>query len=171
MERKQEQSEHVKGRHVIILKAVNHHGIDVVMAERISLKQAKATVGYSHSEMGKMVNDKRQHNQTAHDHVTGCERRLDVSSVDVWLGPGAAILNREQDREVNVKKNCDEEKCSNQPKQRAEIAQMFRVTVDPIRADKNLQIAQEMSNHKKNQNDAGDRDDNFFSNRGAIKSR
>jgi hypothetical protein len=28
-----------------------------------------------------------------------------------------------------------------------------------------------MSNHKKNQNDAGDRDDDFFSNRGAIKNR
>ena len=120
--------------------------------------------------MRKMINDKRQYNQTAHHHVTGSERGLHVSSVDVLLGPGTAIFNREEDREVNVKNNRDEEKTSNQPKKRTQIVQMLRVTVDPVRSNKNLQIPQQMSDHKKNQNDAGDRDDDFFSNRGAIKS-
>ena len=120
--------------------------------------------------MGKMIDDKRQHNQTAHHHVTRRERGLYVSSVDILVGPGTAILNREQDREINVKNDRDEKKCSNQPKKRTQVAQMLRVTVDPIRSNKNLQIPEQMSDHKKNQNDAGDGDDDFFSNRGAIKS-
>src|SRR6266852_2155671 len=97
-----------------------------------------------------------------------CERGFYVSSVDVRLGPGTAILNREQDREVNVKNDCDDKKTSNQPKKRTQIAQMLRVTVNPIRSDKNLQIPEQMSDHKKNQNDTGDRDDHFFSNRRVI---
>jgi hypothetical protein len=34
-----------------------------------------------------------------------------------------------------------------------------------------LQVPEQMANNEKNQNDAGDRDDHFFSNRGAIKGR
>jgi|SRR6476620_4123017 len=118
--------------------------------------------------MGKMINNKRQHDQTAHHHVTRCERGLHVSSVDVLLGPCAAIFNREQDREVNVKNNRDEKKGSNQPEKRTQVAQMLRVTVDPIRSNKNLQIPQQMSDYKKDQDNAGNRDDDFSSNRGAI---
>ena len=121
--------------------------------------------------MREMVNDKRQHNQTAHHHVTRRERGLHVPSVDVRLRPGTAIFNREQDREVNVKNDRDEKKRSNQPKKGTQVAQMLRVTVDPIRPDKNLQIPKQMPDHEKNQNDASDRDDDFSSNRGAIKSR
>jgi len=58
-----------------------------------------------------------------------------------------------------------EQEQTDYPKQRAEIAQMFLVTVDPIRSYKNLQIAEQMSDDKKDQNDAGDRDDHFFPNR------
>jgi hypothetical protein len=46
----------------------------------------------------------------------------------------------------------------------------LRVTVDPIRAQENLQIAQEMSDNEKDQNDARDRNDHFLSNGRAIKS-
>jgi hypothetical protein len=47
---------------------------------------------------------------------------------------------------------------------------MLRVTVDPIWTQENLQIAQEMSDNEKNQNDAGDRNDHFLSNGRAIES-
>jgi hypothetical protein len=57
------------------------------------------------------------------------------------------------------------------PKQRAEIAQMLRVTVDPVWSDENLQITEQMSDDKKDENDATDRDDHFLPNRGAINSR
>jgi len=48
--------------------------------------------------------------------------------------------------------------------------QMLRVTVDPIWTQKNLQIPEQMSDNKKNQNNARDRDDHFLSNGRAVKS-
>jgi hypothetical protein len=171
VEREQEQPEHVKTRHKIILEAVNHHRIDIVMTERIRLEQRKARIGFAESEMRKVISDKCEHDQAAHHHVTGGKRRFDVAFIYVRLGPGTAILDRKQDREVNVKTNSDEKKSSNQPKERTQIVQVLRVTVDPIGSNENLQIPQQMSDDKKNQNGAGDGDDDFFSNRGAIKSR
>jgi hypothetical protein len=46
---------------------------------------------------------------------------------------------------------------------------MLGVTIDPVRSEENLQVAEQMSDDKKDQNDAGDRDDHFLPNRGAIK--
>jgi hypothetical protein len=63
-----------------------------------------------------------------------------------------------------------EQEKADRPEQRTEVAQMLRVTVDPIRSEKNLQVPQEMSDHKKDQNDARDSDDHFFPNRRPIKS-
>jgi hypothetical protein len=48
---------------------------------------------------------------------------------------------------------------------------MLRVTIDPVWSDENLQITEQVSDDKKDENDAGDRDDHFLPNRGAIKSR
>jgi hypothetical protein len=115
--------------------------------------------------MGNVINDKHQHDQATHHHVPRRERRFDVLPVFVGLRPGTPILNCQQDREVNVKNDRGEKKGTNQPEKRAEIEQVLRVSIDPIRPDKNLQIAKQMSDHKKNQNDSGDRDDHFFSNR------
>src|SRR6266516_3934914 len=46
---------------------------------------------------------------------------------------------------------------------------MLRVTIDPFRSDKNLEVAEQVSDDKKDQNDAGDPYDHFFPNRRAIK--
>ena len=100
-----------------------------------------------------------------------CPARFHVVSVDVWLGSSAPIFNRELNRRVNVNCNGGEQKNSNCPKQRAEVAQMLGVTVDPIGSEKDLQVPEQMADYEKNQNDAGDRDDHFFSNRRAIEGR
>jgi hypothetical protein len=47
---------------------------------------------------------------------------------------------------------------------------MLRVTIDPVGANENLQISKQMPNDKEDQNDAGDRDNHFFSNRRVVKS-
>src|SRR6266540_3475504 len=107
----------------------------------------------------------------AHDHMPRCERGFYVLLVHVGLRPSTPILNCQLDRHPDMNNNRSKQEQTNCPKQRAEIAQMLRVTVDPIRSDKNLQIPEQMSDHKKNQNDAGDRDDHFFPNRRVIKSR
>ena len=44
MKREQKQAEDVKAGYIIILKCVDHHGVNVVVAERISLKQAKPLI-------------------------------------------------------------------------------------------------------------------------------
>ena len=115
--------------------------------------------------MGNVINDKRQHDQATHHHVPRCEGCFYVLPVLVGVRPGTPILNCQQDREINVKNDRGEKEGTNQPKQRTEIAQMLRVTIDPIRPDKNLQISKQMSDHKKDQNDSSDRDDHFFPNR------
>jgi len=47
---------------------------------------------------------------------------------------------------------------------------VLRITVDPIWTQEDLQIAQEMSDNEKDQNDTGDRNDHFLSNGRAIES-
>src|SRR5438094_647836 len=164
MQRQQEQPEDVKGRHEVILKAVNHHRIDIVVAERVRFKQIEPWVGYTNSEMRQMIDDKRQHDQAAHHHVPRCEVCLDVVPVDVCLWPGTAILNCQVDGHPDVNDDGSEQEQTNCPKQRAEVAQVLRVTIDPVGADKNLQIAKQMPDHKEDQNDARDRDNHFFPN-------
>jgi hypothetical protein len=46
---------------------------------------------------------------------------------------------------------------------------MLRVTVNPVRSYENLQIPEQMSDYKQDQNDPGDRDDHLFPNRRPIK--
>ena len=55
------------------------------------------------------------------------------------------------------------------PKERAEVAEMLGVTIDPTRSEKNLQISQEMPDDEEHQNDAGKGNDHFLANGRAIK--
>src|SRR4029077_1871302 len=140
------------------------------MAKGISLEQAKPAIGHPHRKVREMINNKREHDQSAHYHVTRRKRCFNVALVDVRLRAGTPVLDRQLDRHVDVNKNSGEQKNSDQPKQRTEIAQMLRVTIDPSGANENLQIPKQMSDHEKDQNDAGNRNDHFFSDRRAIKS-
>src|SRR4029453_17185612 len=169
MKREQKQAEDVKAGHIIILKSVHHHGVNVVVTERISLKQAKPVISNSHREVREMINNKSQHDQSAHHHMTRGKGCFDVPLIDIRLRTGTPVFNCQLDSHVDVSNDRDEQKNPNQPKQRTEVAQMFRVTIDPIRSDKYLQIPEQMSDHKQDQNDAGDRDDYFFSDRRTIK--
>src|SRR6266498_712922 len=149
MKREQEQTEYVKSRHIIILKSVHHHGVNVVMAKGIGLQQAKPAIRYPHREMREMINDKCQHDQPTHHHVARGKRRFYIALVDIRLRACTPVLNCQLDGHVDVNNDGGEQKNSDQPKQRAEIAQMLRVTIDPVGADENLQIPKQMSDHKK----------------------
>ena len=46
---------------------------------------------------------------------------------------------------------------------------MLRVIIDPARSQKDLQVAQQMSNDEQHQNHADERDDHFLADGGAIK--
>src|SRR6267143_4208936 len=162
MQREQEQSDDVKGRDINVLKAINHHRINVIVAERVSLEQLETAVGRADSKMRQMVNDKHQHNQTAYHHVPRSEASLDVFSFDVAVRTSAPILDREQDREINMERDRDEQNNPNDPEKNSEIAQMLGVIVDPTRAQENLEIAQQMTDDKQHQDHARDRNDHFF---------
>src|SRR2546423_8049449 len=46
---------------------------------------------------------------------------------------------------------------------------MLRIIIDPTRPKKNLQVPQQVSNDEQHQNHAGERDDHFLADGGAIK--
>jgi hypothetical protein len=89
--------------------------------------------------------------------------------IDGWLRSGTPVFDCQPDGHVDVNNDGGQQKNSNQPQQWAEIMQVFRITINPIRADEDLQIPEQMSDHEKDQNDPRDRNDYFFSNRRAIK--
>src|SRR6266404_8506635 len=115
--------------------------------------------------MRDVINDKREHNQSAHHHVARGEGGFYMFLVDVGFGSRASIIVCQADGHVNVHNEGREQEYSDYPENRSEIAQMLRVTVDPIRAQKDLQISKQMSNDEKDQNDPRDRDDHFFPDR------
>src|SRR4029453_2563003 len=110
MKSEQEQADDVKRGYKIVLETVNHHGIDVVMPQRIMLEQSESTISYSHREVGNVIDNKRQDDDAAHHHVTRREVCLHVVPIPVVFGPGTAILDRELDSHPNVKNHRSQEK-------------------------------------------------------------
>src|SRR5437016_7417055 len=121
--------------------------------------------------MRQMIDNEREHDEPTHQHVTRREVCLDIVPVNVGLRPGTPILNCQLDRQPDVNNDRGKQEQANCPQQRTEIPEVLRVTINPIWSNKNLQVAEQMSDHEKNQNDAGNRDDHFFSNGRPIKSR
>lgn len=119
--------------------------------------------------MREVINDKCQHDQSAHHHVTRGECCFDVPLVHVRRRSGTLVFNRQLDGCVDVNNDGGQQKNSDQPEDRPEITQMLRITVDPIWADEDLQIPEKMADYEQDQNNAGDRDDYFSANRRTIK--
>src|SRR5215471_16920464 len=100
--------------------------------------------------MREVINDKGKHDKPAHQHMSRCEGCFDVKPLDIAFGTCAAIFNGQLNGHVNVNNDGCEQQHAYCPQQRTEIAQMLRVTVDPIRAEKNLQIAEQMPDNENN---------------------
>jgi hypothetical protein len=73
------------------------------------------------------------------------------------LGPRPAILDRELDRVINVEDNDEEQKAADDPKELSKLPEMLSVTVDSLRPEENLEVAQEMADDEQNQNHASHR--------------
>src|ERR1043166_7453262 len=171
MKCQQKKTDDVKDRHVNVLKSVNHHRVNVVTIERIEFEQWKLRIEFARREMEQVKNNEREHDESAHDHVTRSPARFDVVSIAIRFRTRAAVFNREQNCEINVQNHCDQKKHANHPKNRAEIAKMLRVGVDPFWSEINLQIAEQMSDHEQNQNHACSGDDYFPADGGMGKFR
>src|SRR4029077_8553144 len=140
MQRQQKQTEDVESRYKIILEAVDHHRVHIIMTERIGFEQRETPVRHSHSEMGEVINDEREHDETAHQHVARRKCCLHIVPVDVGGWPGTPVLHRQMDCHPDVNNDSGEQEQTDYPKQRTKITQVLRVTIDPIRSYKNLQI-------------------------------
>src|SRR4051812_26624018 len=106
-----------------------------------------------------MKNDESEHDQSADNHVARSPARFDVTAIAVGFGSGATIFDRQKDCEVNVQENADQKKRADEPEQWAEITQMLRVGVDPLRPKIDLEIAKQVTKHEQDQNHAGNGDD------------
>jgi len=165
MQREQEQTEHIKARHNVVLETVNHHRIDIRMVERIGFQEQKARINFAHGEMENVKNDKTEDDKAGDDHVTGSEGRFYVVFSLVMHRARAAIFDRQTDRVENVQEHVYEEKDPDGPEQGTESTQMLRVAVYPIRSEKNLQIPKKMSDNEHDQNETGHRYNHFLADR------
>src|SRR5215469_18257696 len=150
MKREQKQTKHVKRGYIIALKCVNHHRVNVLVSERIRLKAAKTWIGHSYCEMRQVINAKHKHDQPAHHHVTRGEVGLDVMPIKVAFWPRAAIFNGQLNRDIDVNDDRREQQHADCPKQRPEVTKVLRVIVNPIWTQKNLEIAEQMSDNEDN---------------------
>src|ERR1041385_3598241 len=65
MEGEEEHSDDIKSGNEIILKAVDHHRIDVVAIQRIGFEKKETRISHAHREMGEVIKNEREHDQTA----------------------------------------------------------------------------------------------------------
>src|SRR5437016_12495757 len=68
MESEQKHSQNVKTGDVNILKAVDHHRINVVVIERIGFEQKETRIGHAHGKMREMIKNEHEHDEPAHRH-------------------------------------------------------------------------------------------------------
>src|ERR1051326_6773598 len=139
MHQEQKHRDDVERRDVGTLKTVDHHRVNVVVTGGIEVKLIETRIGDSPGEMSEGVNDERENNQTAHYHVTRGERCLHISLFDVVFGSRAFVFDRKLNREIDMQDHRDQQDDACEPQQDAEVAQMLRVTVDPIRPAKNFE--------------------------------
>ena len=120
-------------------------------------------------EVRKVIEDEGEDDETAQPHVARREGRLHVLFLRVTNRARAAIIDREHDRVVDVQDDRNEQEEADRPKDRTEVLQMFRVAVDPVRPEENLQVAEQVTDDEPEQNQPGKRDDNFPPDRSAMK--
>lgn len=165
MEREEEHSEDVKSRDERALKAEDHHGIDVVMAERILRQGGKTRIGRAHGEMEEVIDDECEEDQAAQHHRARGESSLDNVPAPIALGARLPVFDREPDCVVDMRDHDHKEKAANHPEERPEVAQMLGVTIDPLRSEENLEVAEKMPNNEEDQDHSRHRHDHFPSDR------
>src|ERR1043166_9537346 len=171
MHQEQKHRDDVERRDVGTLKTVDHHRVNIVVPGGIEVKLIETRIGDSPGEMSEVVNDERENNQTAHYHVTRGELCLHISLFDVVFGSRASVFDRKLNREIDMQDHRDQQDDACEPQQDAKVAQMLRVTVDPIRPEKDLEVTEQVADHEQNENHAGNGDDHFPADRGLPKSR
>src|ERR1700761_752723 len=97
MGREQEQASHVKQRNQRMPEPKDEHPVNVMASERI-VYLAKFRICHQESELEKMVNDKTEDDQSAHQHRSRGHRRLLGTGYRVFLRLREAIFLCEMNR-------------------------------------------------------------------------
>src|SRR3954463_5022156 len=108
VEREEKHPEDIEAGDEIILKAVDHHRVDIVAIQGIGFEEEEARIGHADGEVGEVIKDEREQDQPAERHRARGERRLDVLLLFVTNRTRPAVLDREADRVKNVKQDRQE---------------------------------------------------------------
>ena len=80
----------------------------------------------------------------------------------VFLRPRNTVLLGELNRRHNMCDKCREQEDSNDPKDRPEVVQEFRIYIDPVLPNIDLKVSHQMSENIQDENQRGNRHDKLF---------
>lgn len=98
--------------------------------------------------MEDMKNNENEDDHAAYHHVARSVAGFDVIPLSVALRARTSVLQRKADGKINMKEYGNQKCDSDHPKERAEVAQMLRVIIDPTWPKKNLQVAEEVTDYE-----------------------
>src|SRR5438105_2700012 len=127
MEREQEHGKNIKPRDKRLRKTEDHHRVNIIAAERIMRQTREARVGGAKGEVEQMIDDEGEQDEAAHYHGARGEGSLDNVFAPVTLGPRGFVINRQPDGVIDVHKDNQKQKGSDDPKEWSEIAQVLGV--------------------------------------------
>ena len=152
MESEEEHRQNVKPRNERTQKSEDHHRVNVVMPKWIHCQSGKARVGRAQGKMEQVKDNEGEQDNAAHDHRARSESRFYNFLAPIARRTGAPIFDGKPDRVIDMHQDGEEKKRSNDPKQRTKSAQVLGVAINPVRPEKNLQVAEEMADDKKDEN-------------------
>ena len=113
--------------------------------------------------MGEMENHKGQNDDSAQAHRAGEDSRADWIRGDVFFRPSFLVFLPEKHREVDVKANDRQQPEAHHPQDRAKAVELLGVGIQSIRTEEDREVANQVTDHKKHQQNTGHCDDGFFS--------
>lgn len=150
-----------------VLKGQNEHRIDIVFSVKQSsqLLRAKPGVGRADCELEKVEDDEAKNDQAGENHGAGRNGGSYVIFIDVALPFGCAIFDRQLDRRCDVKTQTGEEKNPDQQQRDRHAVEELCICIDPLWAEKYLQISDHMADHVANQDEPSECDEPLLTDR------
>jgi hypothetical protein len=161
----------VKNRDIPDAEAVDHHFPGVVagltgFGEIGGIDVGFVGVSRVNGVMHQVVDDKKEDREAGPNHDARGFGRLDGVVVFVGLA-GGAVLAGQRDGCGDVKEERGEQAKARNPDARSmqRVVEKLRVVVERFTACEKQQVSRHVTGEEKDENDAGDRNDEFFSNR------
>jgi hypothetical protein len=158
MRTEQDHADDVKAGHQRFAEACDHHSVNIVASGIIKPLTVFRMDGLC-GQMQQVHNDKTDQVGAAPHHGLRREFRLDRPLHRVILRPSATVLDRKLDRENDVQNDCSEQAEADYPKKLAETLKKRGVAVDMLWWQKDLQVADEVTDNISDHHEPCERDD------------